>query len=291
MIRGIFNRILSSATAIVLLMALSPSKSLASYAMSSLPRNSLYFPAVGPAANGMTEGEFNSILKKIRSRHLHFFTEMNSKLRIKSDWVDGTVNAFADRDWDVYIIEVYGGLARHPSLSRDGFALLVCHEMGHHLGGAPTGLDSGWPSIEGQSDYFSTLKCLRRIFADEDNEAAIAGQAIDQVMREKCERVYSNRQDQLVCLRSSLAALSAARLIHELVGEGPIPQFSTPDQRVVKETDTEHPVAQCRLDTYVAGLLCPVSAEKNPGLHDPTQNTCIEGRDLEGFRPRCWYRP
>lgn len=239
----------------------------------------------------MTESEFNAILKKIRMTHLQYFTEMNSKLRIKSDWVDGTVNAFADRDWDVYIIEVFGGLARHPSLSRDGFALLVCHEMGHHLGGAPTGLNYGWPSIEGQSDYFSTLKCLRRIFADEDNATAIAGQNIDPDIRDKCERAHSKREDQLICLRSSLAGLSAARLIHELVGTGPLPQFSTPDTRIVKETDPEHPSAQCRLDTYVAGILCPASSDQNPGLHDPTLNTCIEGRDLIGFRPRCWYKP
>jgi hypothetical protein len=32
---------------------------------------------------------------------------------------------------------MFGGLARHELVTDDGFMMVVCHETGHHLGGAP----------------------------------------------------------------------------------------------------------------------------------------------------------
>jgi hypothetical protein len=163
--------------------------------------------------------------------------------------------------------------------------------MGHHLGGVPIGGGQTWPSLEGEADYYATAKCLRRVFADEDNEAALRGQTIDPSVREKCERGFALDKDRLICERSALAGLSAARLLFELDGRGHQPQFSTPDTREVAKTEESHPEPQCRLDTYVAGAICKVGAELNPDASDATLNVCAQGREAEGYRPRCWFHP
>ena len=86
---------------------------------------------------------------------------------------------------------MFGGLARHKLVTPDGFALVACHEMGHHLGGAPR--RGGWASNEGQSDYYATTKCARRIWA-EDNNAAIMqdriskGLEISEKAQQECDR-------------------------------------------------------------------------------------------------------
>jgi hypothetical protein len=259
-------------------------------ATASVPLNPLFIPPGSRFASDVTEAEFDRINNKIRDLYQSHFKAMNATLEIRSDWEDGTVNAFADYEYDTYIIETFGGFARHPMLTRDGYALLICHELGHHMGGAPTPPGSTWPSLEGQADYFATLKCLRRYFADEDNRSAIADQTIDPVAKEKCRVNFASETDQLICLRSSLAALSAARLLHSLDGRGRVPDFGTPDPSVVTRTETSHPIGQCRLDTFLAGMICPLSPVLEPDMRDPAMNVCLEGRDSIGFRPRCWYR-
>src|SRR5215204_6373873 len=67
--------------------------------------------------------------------------------------------------WDVPIINaqawtlggsrrvtVCGGLARYPGITACGFALMLAHETGHHLGGRPLDPDLRWPTWQGQAD-------------------------------------------------------------------------------------------------------------------------------------------
>lgn len=89
-------------------------------------------------------------------------------------------NASAQRMGSTWVVNMYGGLARHNEITIDGFALVLCHEIGHHLGGAPKyGGFNTWGTNEGGSDYFATLKCLRRIFQNDDNTKAIENMTID----------------------------------------------------------------------------------------------------------------
>jgi Zn-dependent protease with chaperone function len=54
---------------------------------------------------------------------------------------------------------MFGGLARDPLVTKDGFSAVICHEIGHHIAGAPR-KGFSWASNEGQADYFATTKCL-----------------------------------------------------------------------------------------------------------------------------------
>ena len=45
-----------------------------------------------------------------------------------------TINAQAWRLGSVAFVRVYGGLVRHPAITKYGLALMLAHETGHHLG-------------------------------------------------------------------------------------------------------------------------------------------------------------
>ena len=68
--------------------------------------------------------------------------------------------------------------------------------------------------------------------------------------------------------------------------------FDLPDTTEVPNTVHGHPGPQCRLDTYFAGAICPVSASDDFSRYDSTTGACaLEKNDTYGYRPRCWYSP
>jgi hypothetical protein len=187
-------------------------------------------------------------------------------------------------------ISMFGGMARKPHMTREAFALIACHEIGHHLGGAPH--VKGTVSNEGQADYFATLKCMRRFFADENNEAAIAKLPKSEFVETECTSEFSDRKDQLICIRSSQAGYTLANIMREMRKAESI-SFRTPEKKLAKFMDSKHPAPQCRLDTYFNGARCPVP-ESEALSHDSFYTgTCDrEGEGANtGSRPRCWFNP
>lgn len=256
-----------------------------------LPPHRYVIPPLTPWRQNVDEARYEAILRKLYQTHIGSIQARGQRLRIDKDWMDGTANAFADRDGNTLIIEAPGGLARHPLITPDAFMLLLCHEMGHHLGGYPAGMPGAWPSNEGQSDYFSTLKCLRRMFYDEDNAAALQGQTLDPVLVSRCSTAYpGKRLEQLMCVRSGLAAMSAVQFFYSFDRRGPPPSFSQPDPTVVPATSSAHARPACRLDTMMAGALCKADPRVNPDPINPFSGVCSSAFDPAGARPACWFR-
>ena len=61
---------------------------------------------------------------------------------------------------------ILGGTIRIEDFTLDAYAALVCHEMGHLIGGEPFQSIPGaeWASAEGQADFFAASTCLPRFF-------------------------------------------------------------------------------------------------------------------------------
>ncbi len=248
------------------------------------------------AANGMDEAKFNEVIDGVTTIYAPMVEKKGGALEVQKRWTDPTVNASAERFGETWVITMYGGLARHETVTPDGFALVVCHELGHHLGGAPkiAGWFGDWASNEGQSDYFATLRCLRRYFAKDDNEKIVDQMEIPPSLAEGCERTYPTHKEIAICKRAGMAGLSVSFLFYKAKNETTEPRFETPDPSQVGETDDDHPETQCRLDTYFQGSICavPVPEGLDDGLSDsnPNQGTCYTGSPFEkGFRPRCWF--
>lgn len=258
-----------------------------------LPENDLYIGANDKMASDMTEERFNAIIDKVDKHYNSIVKENGGRLKWNRDWDNGTVNASAQRGWfGTWKINMYGGLARHPLTTDDGFALVVCHEMGHHLAGAPkVGGLMNWASNEGQSDYFASSKCFRRVFEEDDNEAIVAKMNVPQIVHDKCAANFSLASDIALCVRGAMAGDSLAKLLGSLRGTTGI-KFETPDRNVVSRTFNQHPAAQCRLDTYFQGAICDKRYDEDFDGDDAEVGACNRSQGYEdGVRPLCWFKP
>jgi hypothetical protein len=256
-----------------------------------LPKNNLYI-STAEKTTGITEEVFNSVIDKVEVLYAPVIANMGATLRIDRKWADGTVNAYAQQTGSTWIVSMFGGLARHSTITSDGFALVACHELGHHIGGAPRYYsNTDWASNEGQSDYFATLKCLRRMWLDENNEEVIAGMNVPKAVTSACSEQWPNSADRAICIRGAMAGDSVAKLFASFGSSRPA-QFDTPDARVVSRTSDSHPATQCRLDTYFRGALCEKDMNEDVSRSDEVTGTCHGSTGhTTGLRPLCWFRP
>ncbi len=233
--------------------------------------------------SGISEEEFNSVLDKLDVIYGSIIKSKGANFKIERKWSNSKVNARAHRAGSSWYITMFGGLARYPEMTVDAFTLVACHELGHHIGGYPR---TGWMSNEGNSDYFATLKCSRKMWADEDSIEKNKNTTIDELAAKKCESQWSHAMDQAVCKRAAMAGKVLGKFLAS-IAENQWPDFGTPDLNKVKKTYHSHPNAQCRLDTYFLGALCLADHNVDMGEEDPNEGTCSTNQ--VGGRPYCWY--
>ncbi len=256
-----------------------------------MPENDMFIGVNQKSLNGVTEEVFNRVIDRAIEHYEPVIAEKGKKLKVFRKWEDGTVNAYAKQMGSTWEVHMFGGLARHNLVSADGFALVLCHELGHHLAGAPKVtrfFTKTWASNEGQSDYWASMKCFRKIYGDDNNQAIVSNMKIDAVVTKKCNAIWEDASDVALCERASQASLGLATLLN---GNRPV-SFTTPDTSVVSKTNHKHPAGQCRLDTYFAGALCTKDIHDETDNRDQTAGVCnrYEGFD-EGVRSKCWFKP
>lgn len=259
-----------------------------------LPENDMWIGVDSKSVGGITEAEFNEVLDHVEDIYAPIISARGKKFQVERKWSDGTVNAYAQQSGNTWRISMFGGLARHEAISADGFALVACHETGHHLGGEPkkkSWWSSSWASNEGQSDYFGALKCLRKYMENDDNQAIVAKMEVPALVTTQCQANFTAASDIALCQRISMAGHSTATLLGTLGGT-PVVSFDTPDSSAVSSTNHNHPKAQCRLDTYFAASLCDKSADEDivEGDFNAAQCARVDGYDIQA-RPTCWYKP
>lgn len=257
--------------------------------------NDLWLDVNHKSNNGMTEEIFNDVLDHVAEIYSPIIADVGKTLQIQRKWDDGTVNAYAQQVGNIWRISMFGGLARHQAVTADGFALVACHELGHHLGGQPkkrSWWGGSWASNEGQSDYFGNSKCLRKYFEKDNNIDIVSQMDVPEMVSEKCMVNFTSAEEVATCERGAMAGLSLAGLFHDLRDMDEPLRFDTPDPNVVSRTDHKHPASQCRLDTYYQAALCEVSAYVDVSDDDATTGTCNRAAShVDGLRPLCWYKP
>lgn len=260
-----------------------------------VPENTLNISVDAKRVGGITEEQFNSVIDIYEELYSPIIKDMGAKLEVVRNWTDGTVNAYAQQIGSTWRVSMFGGLARHETITADGFALVVCHEIGHHIGGAPRKISpwsSPWASNEGQADYFATLKCLRRAWQSDNNEEIVRSMDIPSALAKACSQQHLWNSDYYICLRGGMAGLSVSKLFQALRGQSTEPKFDTPDLNVVSRTNDNHPATQCRMDTYFQGALCEADWREDVSASSEVTATCHASLGhTTGLRPRCWFKP
>lgn len=143
-----------------------------------------------------------------------------TELTIQFQSLNPRVNAEINKSEHGVVIDVMGGMLGHSRMNENALRLLLCHELGHFLGGPPLKARGGWSSTEGQADYFSGSTCTKLIGMDEN---ALVDGAI------RLTTIYS-----------------------EVMRE-PSPKLDQCDDTRVQRTNFGYPKVQCRLDTILSG--------------------------------------
>lgn len=260
-----------------------------------VPDNDMYIPINTKSTKSqITEKKFNAIMDRMEAIYAPIICERGKTLEVIRKWEDGTVNAYAQQTGDIWKVSMFGGLARHKAVTADGFALVVCHELGHHLGGAPKNKSwwgTSWASNEGQADWWGNAKCMRKYFEADDNIAIMANVVVPELAITTCKKSFAGEQ-LAMCKRGAMAGMSLANLFKDLRRLPKDLRFNTPDTTVVTKTYNGHPAPQCRLDTYFAGAVCGVDAYTDVNDTDANIGTCNRTYGDEiGLRPLCWYKP
>lgn len=274
---------------------------------SILPPNKLHLQDRLERMANITQEEFDAIINEIVDQYKPLAAAHGAALTTNKLWTNPTVNASANQKEDGrrWIINMYGGLARRSEVTPDGFALVVCHELGHHFAGFAFYDGTDWAASEGQSDYFATQACARKIWGAKAADNAKFREGVNPRVKARCDSAWKTEADQNLCYRAAKGGESLATLLAALGSSTP-PRFETPDAKAVRATYVEHPDAQCRLDTYLAGALCTRNFDEAwiPGRKHRNGQTSVEAETqasrtscmaangfLEGVRPRCWYGP
>ncbi len=237
-------------------------------------------------ANDVDRAEFDAVLDQIEGAYGDIFESLGGWLSLQRYWDSSRVDAHSTQSDDKWIIRVYGGLARHPAITLDGLALVVCHEIGHHLAGYPQ--VSSWAATEGNADYYATQTCLKKIWG----QAPFA--AIPQTSTDQAELLCQEpgKWGHPFCVRALEAAFSVASFLADL--ENTSVSWDQPDLTQVTSTNMSYPSVQCRFDTLIAGVFC-----ERPSPHrlvpwnekEMAASSCHATQgDSKGLRPRCWFR-
>jgi hypothetical protein len=142
------------------------------------------------------------------------------KLTVRLDSLNPAVNAEIIKDSSGPVIHILGGMMVHSKMTSTTMTMLLCHELGHYLGGPPLKSRTGWSSTEGQADYFSGLVCARLLGLSEDE--LIEG------------------------------AINLTKIYSDVSGEA-YPHMDASEETRVQRTNYGYPSSQCRLDTILAG--------------------------------------
>lgn len=196
-----------------------------------------------------------------------------------------------EKKWN---ITVNGDFLNHPEMTYETFALVLCHEVGHFLGGAPfvqgkrltAAVFQTAPkhmSNEGQADFFATADCGKKIFGD--NYFSKKSRDLPDVIKNKCEFSITDRE---TCLRLAENSKKVVDVYGEIASKFdrvtyPKVSYTEKENFLTERTLDivgEYATLQCRMDTMMAGIECDYNLN----------GECINrfGK-VEEMRPRCWY--
>ncbi len=242
-----------------------------------------------------------AVLEELESLYRPASVAVGIKLTVRIDETSTSESAEANRDAREARVTVTRHLLENSRMSEDGLRTILCHEMGHILGGAPRrNVPPEWEgpvaadglsfmSSEGQADYYATLVCFRQLVRGQNHELVLQTTRDNggtSLLAAKCDAAHGKKsEDSLICQRGVAGALNMLQMIKVF----PIAIDSESAFVAPKTIIDSYPDRQCRLDTFAAGALC--KTESVPKSVELDFNTAAVGScaNPTAARPKCWY--
>ena len=208
-----------------------------------------YLPPGSANVSALTESDYTAVISKFLMRYFNkVYTTTGKPLVIPFEWNSPFFAAFAESKEGYMKISLWGGMARAPGASKSVLAAVLCHELGHILGGEPrqTIPGSEWGSIEGQSDFYAAAVCLPDFFRAHPELAPVVSSEVEQVCK--------GNKDCGVVLQTGLETVRFLQA-YSYREYTPVSIFSTekPIDKLILNT---YPSDQCRLDSFIQGARC-----------------------------------
>lgn len=195
------------------------------------------------------QAEFEGRLSIIESLYgeqiLHKF---KTPLQLQTMWTKRNLvfEASVDNQGHPNII-IGGGALLLPFYTPDLFTLIVCHEIGHLIGGAPYKVEHSYASsVEGQADYFAA-KCAFNVF----QYVELVPNEVDSKENSLCRDTYTNPSDQIACQRVIQTIEKYAKDSYSMKQAWDELDQSTTQ---VEQTLNQRPSLVCQLTTFLASI-------------------------------------
>ncbi len=236
-------------------------------------------------ANESMKKVFSTTIEQAKEFFTPLYASHGKTFTIESyfDYDENNAKASATTAKDFYI-ELYGGLLKTKQGNKDSLRAAICHEIGHHFGGRPLVpryyeeyfLFRG--SVEGQADYWSAHYCLKKWFAGENHEKALARYGFSFTDLNFCKKYHQDYEDGLICTRVITAYKNMLGLPIETK---PFLHILTPKEKykIPLASMAIHPKKECRLETIYAASICKTQDE---------YGCKILSKRPEASRPLCW---
>ncbi len=248
--------ILASALLLLLIGMAQSKKTVIRYGASSVAQaedekdNDYFFlPEGATPVSDITKADYENIVMKFTAQNfLSVFQQTGKPLLIPHEWESPFFAAFAKSDATLWQISMWGGMARAPGSSQGALAAILCHELGHIVGGEPRQTIPGaeWASSEGQSDFYAAAVCLPKFLSENPQFVPV----VSPVAQDLCQK-------NSLCGKIMQAGLDMVSLFQKYSYRDYTPVSLDLSAPAVPELlRNTYPSDQCRLDTFKAGALC-----------------------------------
>lgn len=226
-------------------------------AVKSLKNSSYMLGADAVTNSEVKETEFGALARDIHKLYYPRAKKEGKEIVLFLDWSTPYFSAWATHPDDKYQINFWGGFARIPGMLTETWEFVVCHEIGHILGGKPRIdiKDSRWASAEGQSDHFAVNKCLPFYYktynkTDFDSRKSLPFELSN------CLEAYEQNIEQNICMKILRAGRGFIDVLGYLSLDTHNADYRTPAPPTIELLNKGYPSSQCRLDIFVQGSLC-----------------------------------
>ncbi|MBL7544841.1 MAG: hypothetical protein JNL11_13570 [Bdellovibrionaceae bacterium] len=185
-------------------------------------------------------------------------------------WSQPYIGAGSNIYQDQFYILLYGGFVRARYMTVGALSAILCHELGHKLGGEPRQIFLGevhWSSSEGQADMFAAGTCMPKLY---DRLLEMKSALLTNQMEHSTEKLCENSKNVSRCrwvATSGIDFVQMAQVYFDIDVPWANPEQWSEDE-VAETLSSRYPSYQCRMDIYKAAAVDPASP-----------------------RLRCWFHP